>query len=57
MTITKGMAALLFLFVIMTGFAGIGMLHILQITGLVKVQVSIDPTTFDYAPQEPTKKK
>ena len=37
--------------IIATSFAGIGVLHVLQITGMVKVQVSIDPTTWDYAPE------
>lgn len=54
MSIGKGMFIFL---IITTSFAGVGVLHLLQITGLVKVQVSIDPTTFDYAPPEPTKRK
>lgn len=48
----EGISRTMFAFlVIVVGFAGIGVLHVLQITGMVKVQVSIDPNTWDYAPE------
>lgn len=41
---------------LMTSFTGIGMLHLAQITGLVRVQVSIEPEQWVETGKVPAKK-